>query len=97
MTWPTKESKAMALHFPNASRAYIPVKKCIRFWGHDSTSEITFEVTHEALCGFSAKADDTETALLGLFDDYRQRIEVVATRIFGREKQSYIHLSSENF
>jgi len=87
----------MALLFPNASRANIPVKRCIRFWGHDSTSEITFEVTYETLCAFSPKADETEAALLGVFDEYRQRIERVAAKKYAREKQSYIQLSGENF
>lgn len=87
----------MALLFPNASRAYIPVKKCIRFWGHDSTSEIAFEVTHETLRAICPQADETETGLLCVFDEYRQRIEMVAAKTYAREKQSYIQLSTANF
>jgi len=92
-----REGKAMALLFSNASMACIPVKRCIRFWGQDSTSEIAFEVTDETLRAICPQADETETALLEVFDKYRPRIERAAAQKYARDKQSYIQLSTESF
>ena len=87
----------MALMFPNASRAYISGKRCVRFWGHDSTAEIAFEVADDSLRVICPEVERTEAAILAAFDDHRLRIEQVAAKKYARDKQSYIHLDSENF
>jgi hypothetical protein len=39
----------MALSFPNQSRSYDPIRRGVRFWGHDIAMEVIFFITEEAL------------------------------------------------
>ncbi|WP_234054152.1 MULTISPECIES: DUF1488 family protein [unclassified Xanthobacter] len=45
----------MSLHFPNASRVYDPVRRCVMSWGHDSAFEIAVQVDEEVLHRFSPR------------------------------------------
>ncbi len=37
------------IEFPNHSRSYEPVRRAVRFWGHDSVIEASFFINEDAL------------------------------------------------
>ncbi|SEC10764.1 Protein of unknown function [Rhizobiales bacterium GAS188] len=91
----------MTLHFPNASRNYDPVRRCVSFWGHDSTFEVAFHVDEDALQrigqGISPAAPGDEASLLHVFDANRARIERVAGQAYSRRRQNFHRLSASDF
>ncbi|MDQ0506766.1 DUF1488 family protein [Xanthobacter agilis] len=87
----------MSLHFPNVSRSYDPVRRCVTFWGHDSTFEIAFHLDEDVLHRFSPEARQDEAASLEVFDMNRARIERVACGVYARRRQSFHHLSAADF
>lgn len=87
----------MPLHFPNTSRIYDPVKRCVTFWGHDSTFEIAFHLDADVLQRFSPPAGKDEATALRTFDMNRGRIERVAGGVYARRRQSFHHLSASDF
>lgn len=87
----------MTLHFPNASRAYDPGRRCVSFWGHDSTFEIAFHVEAEALRRISPQAPLDEASLLRVFDGNRARIERAAGTAHARHRRSHHNLSASDF
>lgn len=87
----------MSLHFPNASRVYDPVRRCVTFWGHDSTFEIAFHVDDDVLHRFSPRAGQDEAASLQAFDVNRARIERVASGVYARRRQNFNRLSRADF
>jgi len=88
----------MSLHFPNASRNYDPARHCIRFWGHDSTFEISFYLDEDALVKISPYSERDEASLLHVFDVNRVRIEEAASATYSssRQRQSYHRLSASD-
>lgn len=72
----------MALHFPNPSRHYNPVTRCVRFRGYDTVFEIAFDIEAEALEHFGAGAEIGEEALLRALDGNRDLIEAVACVLY---------------
>ncbi|QRG04553.1 DUF1488 domain-containing protein [Xanthobacter dioxanivorans] len=87
----------MSLQFLNASRVYDPTRRCVTFWGHDSTFEISFHVDVDVLHKFSPGAEQGETASLRAFDVNRTRIERVAGGIYARRRQNFNRLSVSDF
>ncbi|MFG1244415.1 DUF1488 family protein [Xanthobacter versatilis] len=87
----------MALQFVNASRIYNPARRCVTFWGHDSTFEIAFHVDADALQKFSPRAERGEAESLQVFDVNRTRIEHVASSIYARRRQNFNRLSTADF
>ncbi|VFU07525.1 conserved protein of unknown function [Methylocella tundrae] len=87
----------MTLHFPNASRSYDPVKRCVSFWGHESTFEIAFHLDEEALERISPEVRRNEASLLEAFDVNRVQIERAALSAYARRRQSFCHLTASDF
>jgi hypothetical protein len=88
---------SMSLNFPNASRNYDPVRRCVSFWGHDSTFEVAFHVDEDALRRMSPEAPADEASLLHVFDANRARIERVAGQAYSRRRQNFLKLSASDF
>lgn len=86
----------MTLNFPNSSRVYDETRRCIRFWGHDSAMEISFQIDEDALQRIGP-AQQGETAMLRVFDRNRDRIERAAQTAYSRRRQSYHRLSAADF
>ncbi|MDP2803289.1 MAG: DUF1488 domain-containing protein [Phreatobacter sp.] len=87
----------MTIAFPNAARSFDPAKRSIRFWGHESQFEFTFEVDAHALQRLSPQSADDETSLLRAFDANRARIEAAAGLAHSRGRQTVYHLSAAAF
>jgi Protein of unknown function (DUF1488) len=86
----------MTLHFPNASRHYNPTQRCVCFWGHDSTFEISFHLDEVALYKISPYVDRNEASLLHVFDVNRTRIQESASVAYSRQRQNYCRLSASD-
>jgi Protein of unknown function (DUF1488) len=88
----------MALHFPNASRNYDATRHCVRFWGHDSTTEVSFYLEEDALFKISPYSDRDEASMLHVFDVNLARIQEAASVAYGRspQRQSYHRLSASD-
>lgn len=86
----------MALHFPNSSRNYNAMQRCICFWGHDSAFEVSFHLDEEALREISPYADRDEASLLHVFDVNLARIQEAASVAYSRRRQSFHHLSASD-
>lgn len=86
----------MALHFPNASRNYDASRHCVRFWGHDFTTEVSFYLEEEALFKISPYSDHDEASMLHVFDVNLARIQEAASTVYARspQRQSYLRLSA---
>lgn len=87
----------MALNFPNPMRRYDSVRDCVCFWGSDASLEVAFQVDAVSLRRISAHARSDEASLLEAFDDNRGRIQQVATKAYGKRRQSFCQLSSSDF
>ncbi len=87
----------MTLKFPNATRIYDRTRRCVSFWGHDATFEITFHVDEDVLQRFSPHEKEDETASLRVFDVNRAQIERTAETVYARRRQSFHHLSASDF
>ncbi|MEP9380691.1 DUF1488 domain-containing protein [Aquabacter sp. CN5-332] len=87
----------MSLQFPNASRIYDSVRRCVTFWGHDSTFEIAFHVDEDVLRRFSPHEGRDEAASLRAFDVNRHQIERAASGVYARRHQSSHRLSTSDF
>jgi hypothetical protein len=87
----------MTLNFPNNSRAYIPGKACVRFWGHDTIIEVTLEVSTEVLKFLVPEIDNSETALLEAFDEHHNKIKNVGKTKHHALRKTIIQLTREDF
>lgn len=87
----------MTIAFPNAARSFDAAKRTIRFWGHESQFEFTFDVDAEALRRLSPQSADDEFSLLRIFDANRPRIEAAARLAHSRGRQTIYHLSAAAF
>lgn len=76
----------MVLSFPNASRSFDPAKNRIRFWGYDTSIEITFFIDAGALEALDPTSGDSETTLLAAFDRARDQIHVAADSVYMRDR-----------
>jgi hypothetical protein len=84
----------MTIGFPNRSRSYDAEHRCIRFWGHDSTMEVTFQLDQGALLKLMPATGAAESALLAAFDKARDRIIEVAMRAYLPRQQSRFYILS---
>lgn len=87
----------MSLQFPNASRIYDPVRRCVTFWGHESAFEVAFHLDADVLHRFGSQVPQNEAASLQVFDVNRPRIERVASNVHARRRQSFHRLSAADF
>lgn len=87
----------MALSFPNVSRSYDPDKHRFRFWGHDDALEVSFFLDENVIFRLNPKTKNAETAMLGTFDEFIDRIHQVATRAYSSGKRSFYALTTGDF
>ena len=89
----------MRLSFPNPSRSFDVRRSRVCFWGYDSSIEISFFVEAAALKRLCPEMSDAETGFLKAFDAVRNRIHVVADKVYVRGgKRAYAHiLVAEDF
>jgi hypothetical protein len=87
----------MALSFPNQSRSYDPIRRGVRFWGHDSAMEIIFFMTEEALRRIQPDVQLDEAGLLGAFDAKRDLIYATGTKVYARDRKAFYNLVSSDF
>lgn len=81
----------MKLSFPNASRSFDARAGCVRFWAYDESLEIPFFVDAAALACLAPLVPEDEVSLLGVFDQYRERICKAAERVYRRNSRgSYV-------
>ncbi len=81
------------LNFPNPSRSYDPTRSRVRFWGYDSTIEVSFFVEGSALKKLCPKMNSVEAGYLGAFDATINRIHKAAEKVYlriGRGATGYI-------
>lgn len=76
----------MVLSFPNASRSFDSAKNRIRFWGYDTSIEISFFIDVGALQELDPVSADNEAALLAAFDKARDKIHVAADGMYMRDR-----------
>ena len=87
------------LTFPNPSRSFDAAKNRVRFWGYDSTLEISFFVEADALKQLCPEMSSVEAGFLKAFDTARTRIYEVANKSYVRSSKgthAYI-LAAEDF
>jgi hypothetical protein len=77
------------LNFPNHSRSFDPSQRCVSFWGHAATIEVTFQVGGDVLQGMSPGATDDEASILGAFDSHRSVIETTARNVYDKSGQTF--------
>ena len=87
----------MSLNFPNASRSYDATRRCVCFWGYDSTFEVPFYVDESALTKLSTPETIDEASSLQVFDENRSRIQQAAGTAYGRQRQKLYRLSAAEF
>lgn len=89
----------MNLSFPNPSRSYDAVKNRVRFWGYDSTIEVSFFVEEDALVRLCPGMSGAETEFLKAFDSVLDRIHKAADKVYlegGKGKGSYAYTLAAN-
>ena len=89
----------MRLSFPNLSRSYDADKNRVRFWGHDSTIEVSFFVEANALFRLCPGMDSAETGFLKAFDSAVNRIHEAANKAYvkgGKGRGSYAYILAAN-
>lgn len=86
----------MKLSFPNASRSYDARRKCVRFWAYDSTLEIPFFLTADALVKITSEATDEEYNLLKIFDEHGERICKAAEKAYSRNSRGSYLLQADD-
>lgn len=87
----------MALNFPNASRSYDARRNLVRFWGHDSTLEISFFVAVSALYKLTPPTRNVEAGYLEAFDAARDRIHETARNVYSRARKDAYLLEAADF
>lgn len=87
------------VNFPNPSRSFDAARNRVRFWGYDSTIEISFFVEKDALKKLCPEMSDLEAGFLNAFDTARQRIHQVANKVYkhGRNGSYAYILTAEDF
>lgn len=74
----------MKLNFPNPCRSFDASGNRVRFWGYDSSIEVSFFVETAALQRLCPEMDGLETGILNAFDSALDKIHVAADRIYVR-------------
>ncbi len=89
----------MTMDFPNKSRSFETNRHRVRFWGYDSSIEITFFVGADALAKISPDVTSTEAALLTVFDGAIDRIHEVARKVYkqSRDRTYSYDLAASDF
>ena len=87
----------MNLNFTNPSRSYDPTRRAVRFWGYDSSMEVSFFVTEGALLHLQPSTPAADDGFLHAFDAHRRRIQEVATRVYARGHKGSYELDTRDF
>jgi hypothetical protein len=87
----------MSINFPNASRNYDSKRQCIRFLGHDDMHEVSFAVNEDALVRINPGNQRDEDGFLDTFDFHRERILMVASRLYSRGRKGLYTLQASDF
>jgi hypothetical protein len=85
------------LNFPNQSRVFDPIRRAVRFWGHDSAMEWSFFVTEDALKRLQPDVPRNEAGLLLAFDVNRALIYAAVTKAYKRERKAFYELAAADF
>ncbi|MBD8890615.1 DUF1488 domain-containing protein [Roseibium litorale] len=85
------------LSFLNPSRSYDPVRRCVRFAGHDGMFEISFTVDVDALEPVASDAQQGETAYLQAFDKARNKIHEIARKAYANGHRRVYELGRDSF
>lgn len=89
------------LSFSNASRYFDESRNCVCFWGYDSTIEVSFFVTTEALQMLCPEVGKAEPGFLQAFDTALGKIHKVADEVYfrgGKGKGAYAYtLAAKDF
>jgi hypothetical protein len=92
-----KRKRILTLIFPNFSRSYDTTGRRIRFWGHDTTMEVSLFIMDDALAKLDPKAGSGEGAMLATFDANRDRINATAANLHARDRQGFHVLEEGDF
>jgi hypothetical protein len=86
------------LRFPNPCRSFDASKSRVCFWGYDRAIEVSFFIETDALKLLCPEMNDMESGFLQTFDAERERIHVMANKVYERGSNgSYSHfLSAED-
>jgi len=98
MMWPFSQPRSvnatnMAVSFPNQSRSYDATRRAIRFWGYDRSMESSFYVTADALERIQPNLKPDVAGLLRAFDSNRDRIYVIAAKVYARGRRGSYDLN----
>ena len=85
------------IEFPNHSRSYEPVRRAVRFWGHDSVIEASFFINEDALRRIAPDIHADESGFLKAFDSNRERIYAAAAKVYVRGGRNSFDLDASNF
>ena len=85
------------LNFPNQSRSYDAVRRCIRFWGSDGALEVSFFLDESALAKIDKDSPSGEASLLQSFDQNRERILRTARKVYERRRKGSYELVAADF
>ena len=85
------------LNFPNLSRSYDVTRRSVRFWGYDGALEVSFFVEEAAVFRIAPKTGHNEAAILESFDDNRERILMVARKVYSGRRQGSYALAASDF
>jgi hypothetical protein len=91
-----KGTSQMTINFPNSSRSYDATRRAVRFWGYDRSMENSFFVTVDALQRIQPNLRSDANDLLRAFDNNRERIYAIATKVYARGRRgSYDVLAAD--
>lgn len=85
------------LNFPNQSRSYDAVRRCIRFWGSDGALEVSFFLDEIALAKIDKDSPSGEASRLQSFDQNRERILRTARKVYERRRKGSYELVAADF
>ncbi|MFM0214534.1 DUF1488 domain-containing protein [Paraburkholderia strydomiana] len=88
-----REKLIAVLNFPNPSRSYDASRRCVCFWGNDSSREITFMVGHAMLRNLKPGLGSDERSVLGAYDEFREKVLEIAKRQYVAGPQNRYSIS----
>ncbi len=83
----------MTISFPNRSRSYDATRRAVHFWGHDRSMEASFFMTADALKRIQPNLQFDAAELLRAFDINRDRIYVIAAKVYARGRRGSYDLN----
>ena len=87
----------LPLNFSNPSRSYDATRHAVHFWGYDTSIEVSFFVTDDALRKLGSSRDSTENDCLRMFDAHCDKIHMAAAKVYKRGSKGSYELGPQNF